>query len=131
MPAASEWQAKRDRIRLRRILRYSTLSILLINATIMVGLISLADVFLIWWLGAELAKEIITPFRILVFIYGVSGITAPAFHIANGIGIPWVNALGTLIQGIGVIVLIAILGSAFGITGAPGQMQFPGSSLEF
>lgn len=118
MPAASEMQTKGDQKALKKYLGLSSLMMLIINFIIVSGLLVTANRFLAWWLDPDLASVIVGPFCVLILIYGISGITAPAFHIANGIGKPWINAFGTLVQGIGVILLIVVLGPRFGLLGA-------------
>jgi len=118
MPAASELYTKGEKGLLRKIFTLSTLFLFILNSIIAGFLLIFADEFLVWWLDADLASQVLEPFRILVFIYGVSGITAPAFYIANGIGKPWINTIGAMTQGIGVILLIVYLGNNYGIIGA-------------
>lgn len=118
MPAASEMYTRGEEGQLRKILFYSTAVLFFINAIPVGLLLVFADEFLVWWLDPDLAQQVISPLRILVLIYGIRGITAPAFYIVNGIGKPWINSIVTAIQGVGIILLIFYLGSQFGIMGA-------------
>lgn len=117
MPAASEMYTKGEHQQLRKILVSSTIVLFFLNSILVGFLLIFAEKFLVWWLDIGIASQVLVPFRILVFIYGVSGITAPAFYIANGIGRPWINTIGTMVQGIGVILLIVYLGNNYGIIG--------------
>jgi O-antigen/teichoic acid export membrane protein len=118
MPAASSWCATGNRDRLRKYLWRSTAIIALMNLTLGVFLIVFSEMLLRLWMGTEFAGQTLASFRILVLIYSLSAMTAPAYHIANGIGVPWANTLGGALGSVGTIVLIVVLGRLFDLEGA-------------
>jgi O-antigen/teichoic acid export membrane protein len=118
MPASSAWVSEGEIAKTRRYLWHSTFILLGINILLVPLLAAFAHPLLVFWLGRESAEMLISPFRILILIYGVMSVSAPSFHVANGIDKPWINSLGTLLQGGGVMALIIILGRRYGIEGA-------------
>ena len=118
MPAASSWYAMGNRDKLRKYLWRSTGIIALMNLTLGVFLIVFSEMLLRLWMGNEFARQTLASFRILVLIYSLSAMTAPAYHIANGIGVPWTNTLGGMLSGVGTIVLIVVLGRLLELEGA-------------
>jgi O-antigen/teichoic acid export membrane protein len=83
------------------------------------GLVALtfSKPFLQFWLGADFMKASLSAFRILILAYCVYTINAPAFFIANGIGIPWINTCFSIIGGCITILLIFILGKIWQLNG--------------
>lgn len=118
MPASSQWKEEGDLHSVQRYLWGTTFLLLVANAFLVGILLLFSNPLLVFWLGKSSAPSVLPIFRILVLIYGVMSISAPSFHIANGIGKPWINSAGTLVQGLGIVVLIPILGSRFGLIGA-------------
>lgn len=118
MPAASSMVASRyyqSLVRLNR--RYST-AIAVMNLLLGFILLISSELFLRTWMGADFTAQAQPVFRILVIVYMLVSITAPAYHLANGIGLPYVNALTSLSGGILTIGLIIFLGGKYGLLGA-------------
>jgi O-antigen/teichoic acid export membrane protein len=99
---------------LRRATGLTTLAVGTLGITLFVA----ADPLLRWWLGGSFAHHAVEPFRILIVIYAVVAIAAPAYHVINGIGLAWVVAGTALAGGALTIALIALLGPPFGLNGA-------------
>ena len=118
MPAASSWQATGNNQKLKNYLWRSTVLTGLLNIVLGGGLILIAEPFMRIWMGNEFAEHVIVPFRILILVYALMSVSAPSFHIANGMGFPWINAVGTILQGVGIVGLIVLLGPRYGLTGA-------------
>jgi O-antigen/teichoic acid export membrane protein len=74
--------------------------------------------FLRWWLGDSFAHHAVGPFRILIVVYAIVAIAAPAFHVINGVGLAWIAASAAIVGGAGTLALIAVLAPAHGLTGA-------------
>jgi O-antigen/teichoic acid export membrane protein len=118
MPAASVWYATGNMQRLWKYFRRSTAGLVLLNLGLGGALLVLSGPFLRFWMGEDFARPALVPFRILILVYAVMSLTAPAYQIANGIGVPWINTLGALGSGLGTILFIIILGRTVGLEGA-------------
>jgi O-antigen/teichoic acid export membrane protein len=70
------------------------------------------------WLGADVTAHALSSLRVLIVAYAVIGVFAPAYHIANGSGFPWLPALGGLAGGFLTVSLIIIMGREWGLVGA-------------
>jgi O-antigen/teichoic acid export membrane protein len=118
LPAASTHvgQGRSDLVlaQLRRATVLTTLAVLVLGTTLFVA----AEPLLRWWLGQRFAEHAVAPFRILVVIYVLIAVTAPAYHVINGIGLAWVAAAATISGGALTIALIALLGPRLGLDGA-------------
>lgn len=118
MPASSAWKAKRQYKELKhyfyKLISITTAINLVLGALAWIA----AEWFLRLWLGEDFAKQGTEIFRILIFIYATMAISATAFHFADGLGHPWVNTIGTLAQGVGLIILINVLTPKYGLKGA-------------
>ena len=77
-----------------------------------------AEPFLRLWMGSEFASQALGPFRILILVYALMSVSAPAFHIANGAGVPWINAIASLGGGLVTIALVVVLARSIGLEGA-------------
>ena len=69
-------------------------------------------------MGDEYVDQVLIIFRILIIVYAIYAMSAPAFQIANGIGIPWINMIFSLLAGFCTIFLIFLLVSEYGLIGA-------------
>jgi O-antigen/teichoic acid export membrane protein len=85
-----------------------------------VGIVMLAGSgpFLRWWLGDAFAEHALGTFRILIVVYAVVAIAAPAYHVINGIGLAWFSAAVTIVGGGVTLLLIAALSPTHGVSGA-------------
>ena len=117
MPAASTWNSTNDAGHLWWILKRSTWFITMTNFLLVMVLLVFSRPLLVLWLGGNMIAEILVPARILLVIYGLISVIAPSYNIANGIGEPWVCALGALAGGSMVIVFIILLGPTMGLVG--------------
>lgn len=118
MPAASAWYATGNRRRLWRYFGRSTAALVLLNLGLGGTLLVLSSPFLRFWMGENFARPALIPFRILVLVYAVNSMTAPAYQVADGTGIPWINTFGALSSGLGTILLIVVWGRTSGLEGA-------------
>ena len=118
MPAASSWYIGGKRVKLLKYFKRATLTIGLINILIGIGLLLFSELFLRMWMGEEFVEQVLIIFRILIVVYAIYAINAPAFQIANGIGIPWINMIFSLLAGISTILLIILLVPDDGLIGA-------------
>jgi O-antigen/teichoic acid export membrane protein len=117
MPAVSTWMASGDIRRVRAYFLRATASLLGLNFFIASILIAFSAPLLRLWMGEAFTNHILVPFRILILIYALISLNAPAHFIAYGMGLPWINALGSLIGGVLTITLILWLGKSFGLLG--------------
>lgn len=117
-PAFSSWKVKYNPGEILKRLMYSTLAISIPSVTLAILLIVFSRPLLIYWLGEAIAEAVLSIFRILIAIYVIAPCVAPSFQAASGLGYPWINTLSTLLMGIFTILLILILGPAFGLSGA-------------
>jgi O-antigen/teichoic acid export membrane protein len=117
MPNASEAMVAGDFHRLYRLFVRGTWVSGFISVSLAVITIILSKPFLQFWVGPEFTAHSLSMFRILIFAYAFIAITSPAYFIANGIGIPWINSIGTISGGIITIVLIFILGNIWALQG--------------
>jgi O-antigen/teichoic acid export membrane protein len=101
---------------LRRATALTTLATAAFGTTLFV----VAGPFLRWWLGQRFAGHAVTSFRMLIVIYAVIAVAAPAYHVINGIGLAWVVALTSVAGGASTVALIALLGPPYGLAGAAG-----------
>jgi len=69
------------------------------------------------WMGSAFANQALIPLSILILVYALISIGAPAYHIANGIGIPWICMVGAISGGIVTSGLIVVLGRLMGLEG--------------
>jgi O-antigen/teichoic acid export membrane protein len=106
------------RERILRSLSYATVLNLILMLTTAGVLVAASRAGLRVWLGFDFANHAIGPLQILIVVYAVFSINAPAYHIANGIGAPWINALLSLLGGAMTIALIVALGRPWGLIGA-------------
>lgn len=118
MPAASSWSSSGQWQRVRRYLVRSTLAVAALELVLASALLLISQPFVSIWLGADVASHALAPFRIFVVVYAVISLNAPAYHIANGSGFPWIPALGGLIGGLLTVVLIVLMGRVWGLEGA-------------
>jgi O-antigen/teichoic acid export membrane protein len=118
MPLASVLDSQRADIKLRRYFMRATVAAAIINAGFAVALILVADPLLTLWLGTSFAEAARWPLRILIAIYAAFSISAPGYHIANGIGAAWICAVSGLAGGSLTILLIAVLAPRYGLVGA-------------
>jgi O-antigen/teichoic acid export membrane protein len=118
MPAVASWASTEQLGRVRRYLVRSTVLIAALEC-LAVGVLLLASrPFMTLWLGADFTAHALIPFRILVIVYGGVALCAPAYHVANGYGLPWLPAIGGMTGGVLSILCIWVLGQAWGLTGA-------------
>lgn len=118
VPAASSLYVSGDTRKVWRYFLSSFFILTIFNLSLGVFLILIAEPFLTWWIGPEFARKSLGLFRVLILVYSILALTAPAAQIANGIGAPWINTIGALVGGIGTVVLIIILGQSMGLIGA-------------
>ncbi len=118
MPAASSWSSSGQWERVRTYLARSTLAIAILELTLASLLLLISRPFLNLWLGTAFAASTLTTFRILIVVYAVASLNAPAYMLANGSGFPGVPALGAVLGGVLTVLLILVLAGAWGLKGA-------------
>jgi O-antigen/teichoic acid export membrane protein len=118
MPAASEWASNDEWARVRRWLLRSTASIAVLECIAGAILLAISEPFMRAWMGASFTTHALSGFRILIVVFTLTAIGAPAFHIANGTGHPWAPALGGTAGGTLTLVLIVVLAPRWHATGA-------------
>jgi O-antigen/teichoic acid export membrane protein len=118
MPATSSRAGASDWAAVKRLMRHATGAV---GALELVGcgvLLAASGPLIRIWLGPDFGSHVLTAFRILIVVFALAAIGAPAYQIANGIGAPWVPALAGVLGGILTIVLIFVLAPVWGIAGA-------------
>lgn len=118
VPVAAVLQASADRHALRAYVLRATLAAAAINIAIAGVLLAISGPLLSIWLGSGFAGSVLVAFRILIVVYAIFSINAPAYHVANGIGAAWFCAVSTIIGGSVTIGLILLLGRLYGLNGA-------------
>jgi O-antigen/teichoic acid export membrane protein len=118
MPATSSLIGAGQWHRARMYLVRSTAAIAALELTLSVVLLLVSRPVMTAWLGADVTAHALVPFRALIVAYAVIGVFAPAYHIANGAGFPWLPALGALAGGFMTVFLIIIMGQTWGLAGA-------------
>ena len=117
MPAVSVLWANGDFKRVRTYFLKSTGVLVVLNFFIAIVLIALSEPLLLLWVGSDFMTHVLVSFRFLIVIYALISIAAPAYHVANGIGVPWINTFGSLFGGVSTIGLIILLGNKSGLLG--------------
>ena len=117
VPAASSLYKGGNIAKVRHYFLRATAVVAIINISIGLIAIWLANLLLSWWIDVDFAQQALELFRVLVFVYMLLALTTPAAQIANGIGLPWINTAGALLGGIGTVLLIIILGRSYGLAG--------------
>lgn len=118
MPAASGWASNEEWARVRRWLVRSTASIAALEFFAAAVLLAVSEPFMTAWMGASFTAHALTGFRILIVLFAVAAVAAPAFHIANGTGHAWAPMVGGIVGGLLTLVLIVLLLPTWGVTGA-------------
>lgn len=117
MPDASSLCARGEDKRLWERFNHATLFVSALSFAAGMFLLVVSHPFLEWWMGPAFAQHALPLFRILVVVYTGIAVNAPAFHIVNGMGAPWVSAVGSIGGGIATLALIVLLGRFAGLEG--------------
>lgn len=117
MPAVSQWWTAGDFKRVRTHFLKSTGILGVLNLLIAVVLIILSQPLLRLWVGIDFTTHVLVPFRFLIVIYALISMAAPAYHVANGIGTPWINAFASILGGVFTIGSIILFGNKSGLLG--------------
>lgn len=118
MPAASAWHAAGDRASLRRYFRRGSAMMFAINGAGGLAIAILAGPFMTAWMGVDFASQSADALAILAIVYAGISFNSVAFHMANGMGKPWIGAVTQIAGGLGTIWLIGVLGPQMGLNGA-------------
>jgi O-antigen/teichoic acid export membrane protein len=118
MPASSSLQRAGEIDLVRRQLRVATTGVTALSTALGAILFVLAEPLLRIWLGSDFAEHALSTFRVLVVVYALIAIVAPSYHVANGIGYPWICAAGAIVGGVATIALIVVFGRHWGVVGA-------------
>lgn len=118
MPASSSLIGAGQWGRVRMYLVRSTSAIATLELTMSVLLLLVSRPAMTAWLGADVTAHALLPLRALIVAYAVIGVFAPAYHVANGSGYPWLPALGGLAGGSLTVWLIMVMGQEWGLAGA-------------
>lgn len=117
-PAFSAWKQE---LTLSGISRKLTIAIVVVS----VPILALAGLLLIFsrplmvlWLGESVGLAVLPILRIMVVIYAIASCIVPSYQVANGLGYPWINTIGSLLMGFFTVTLIVILGGKYGLPGA-------------
>lgn len=117
MPAVSTWISSGSINKVKDYFFKSTKILVFFNLLLVMVVLIISKPFLTIWLGGEFTSLVLFPFRILVLIYAVISINSPAYHVLNGIGHPWVNALTAISGGLLTVFFIYFLGDKIGLIG--------------
>lgn len=118
MPASTALLAARDRLSLRRQLIEATAASAMVNVVVATVAIIASGPLVELWLGSANADPVLEPLRILIVVYGVFSVAAPAWHVALGVGEARACAITAFVGGTVSVGLIIPLGLALGVTGA-------------
>lgn len=118
MPASSAVMVKEGPRAVGSLLKGYTLRVALAAIAVAGAGWFLAEPFLELWVGPGFAGQAADALRILIVVYAVIATNAPAYHVANGVGVPWICALGAVVGGLSALALIAVLADAAHIEGA-------------
>lgn len=118
LPSASEAVAVGNYQKLYNLFKKGIFASLLLNILIGSIILILSKPFLQYWIGTDFMEKSLSMFRILIVVYAAFSICTPAYYLANGIGIPWICTVGSLLGGTLTIILIFILGELWQLEGA-------------
>jgi O-antigen/teichoic acid export membrane protein len=118
MPAVSSWMASGDIQRVRAYFFRAMAALVALNFLVASVLLILSAIFLHLWMGEEFADQVLLPFQVLIVIYALISLNAPAYFVAYGMGNPGINALIAMLGGCLTIGLILIWGKQLGLLGA-------------
>ncbi|HZO97826.1 MAG TPA: oligosaccharide flippase family protein [Gaiellaceae bacterium] len=118
MPAASRWLARGEDAVARAVLVRATMRVAAGSLVAAAVAVAASEPLLRLWMGRDFTDHALDAFRILVVVYALTAICAPAYHVANGIGLPWVNAAAALAGGASSVALIVVLSRPWGLIGA-------------
>jgi O-antigen/teichoic acid export membrane protein len=118
LPAASEAVAINNYPKLYNLFRKGMFSSILLNLLIGSIIIILSKPFLQYWMGTDFMQKSLSMFRILILVYALFSICTPAYYLANGIGIPWICTIGSVLGGSLTIFLIFLLSESWQLKGA-------------
>jgi O-antigen/teichoic acid export membrane protein len=118
MPAASGWiSAGRTQV-VKAHLRSATLWTAFGALTASLVGLSFSRPFMRIWMGPAFAAHALSTFRVLLVVYALLALAAPAYHVANGVGMPWLGAVTAIVGGAASIALIVLLAPPLGVVGA-------------
>jgi O-antigen/teichoic acid export membrane protein len=117
MPAVSSWMASGDIRRVRMYFLRATSALVALNFLVASILLLLSESLLRLWMGDAFANYVLVPFCVLIVIYALISLNAPAYFVANGMGNPGINALAAITGGCLTIGLILIWGKTLGLLG--------------
>jgi O-antigen/teichoic acid export membrane protein len=118
LPAASEAVAIGNYRKLYNLFKKGIFSSIFFNILVGATILILSKPFLQYWLGIDFMEKSLTMFRILILVYALFSICTPAYFLANGMGIPWICTIGSLLGGSLTIFLIFMLGEIWHLKGA-------------
>jgi O-antigen/teichoic acid export membrane protein len=118
MPASSSWASASNTRALKRWLLHSTAAVGCFEVIAAGFLLALSRPLMTVWLGSSVGTHALSSFRILVLVFAIAAIGAPAFQITNGIGAPWVPAVAGVAGGALTVLLIFVLSPPWGVAGA-------------
>ncbi|MBP6179300.1 MAG: oligosaccharide flippase family protein [Anaerolineales bacterium] len=117
MPAVSSWAASGQTHRVRPNFYRAFLLILIMNFLVCIFLLLFSEPLLKLWIGEDFTRKVLLPFRVLVLIYSLISINTPSYFVANGLGLPYLNAISSTLGGLLTVLLIFIFGPYWGLTG--------------
>jgi len=118
MPAVSSWVASGAIRRVRAYFLRVTAALVAFNILIASALLVLSAPLLRLWMGEAFTDHALVPFRVLIVVYALISLNAPAYYVAYGIGAPGINALASIAGGCLTIGMILALGNPLGLIGA-------------
>lgn len=117
MPAVSSWAASGQTPKVRAYFYRAFFVILILNLFVCIFLLVFSEPLLKLWIGEDFTKAVLLPFRILILIYSLISINTPSYFVANGLGLPHLNAISSNLGGLLTILLIFLLGPIWGLAG--------------
>jgi O-antigen/teichoic acid export membrane protein len=118
MPAVSSWMASGAVRRVRAYFWGTTTALFILNFLIAGILLIFSEILLTLWMGAEFTSHVLPSFRVLIVIYALISLNAPAHYVAFGMGKPGINALSGVVGGCLTIALIFVWGKTGSLLGA-------------
>jgi len=117
MPHASEAFASKDYQKIFNLFSRGTYITALFSLSFGFVIILFSKPLLQIWMGVDFSNHSLLMARVLLLIYAVFSINAPAFFIANGMGVPWISSFASILGGSLTIGLILLLGNIWGLAG--------------
>jgi O-antigen/teichoic acid export membrane protein len=100
MPRTSSLHARLDFDRIRSLFlkSHKLTAYVVFGSTWLLFIIS--NPLLLLWVGPDFVEHSLSVLRILLVAYAFISFASPSFYFANGLGMPWINALCSILGGV-------------------------------